>query len=179
MLMHQHVLDLLHTYKSAKQYQVLKDATKSYTNKLVIGISSGGDLAEGFCARRVDYCRKILNGTIKGPEADSIFVFIAAAPRGEDGEVDYTNPKVLECCNPGWGQSIRPQEMINDAMQAKEDPQLRPEFLQKSLNVFIASLRAWFDIEEFRASDSKYSWTLKELARLPIHWYGGSDLSKL
>lgn len=74
------IADEMHTYKSAKQYQVLKDATKSYTNKLVIGISSGGDLAEGFCARRVDYCRKILNGTIKGPEADSIFVFIAAAP---------------------------------------------------------------------------------------------------
>ena len=173
------IADEMHTYKSAKQYQVLKDATKSYTNKLVIGISSGGDLAEGFCAKRVEYCRKILNGTIKGPEADSIFVFIAAAPRGENGEVDYTNPKVLECCNPGWGQSIRPQEMINDAMQAKEDPQLRPEFLQKSLNVFIASLRAWFNIDEFRASDSKYHWTMDELAKLPIKWYGGSDLSKL
>lgn len=173
------IADEMHTYRSAKQYQVLKDATKSYTNKLVIGISSGGDLAEGFCAKRVEYCRKILNGTIKGPEADAIFVFIAAAPRGEDGEVDYTNPKVLECCNPGWGQSIRPQEMINDAMQAKEDPQLRPEFLQKSLNVFIASLRAWFNIDEFRASDSKYHWTMDELAKLPIKWYGGSDLSKL
>lgn len=173
------IADEMHTYKSARQYQVLKDATKSYTNKLIIGISSGGDLAEGFCARRVEYCRKILNGTIKGPEADSIFVFIAAAPRGDDGEVDYTNPQVLECCNPGWGQSIRPQDMINDAMQAKEDPQLRPEFIQKSLNVFIASLRAWFDIEEFRASDSKYSWSMEDLARLPIRWYGGSDLSKL
>ena len=64
-------------------------------------------------------------------------------------------------------------------MQAKEDPQLRPEFLQKSLNVFIASLRAWFNVDEFRASDSKYSWTLEELSRLPIKWYGGSDLSKL
>ena len=173
------IADEMHTYKSPKQYQVLKDATKSYTNKLIIGISSGGDFAEGFCARRVEYCRKILNGTIKGPEADAIFVFIAAAPRGEDGEVDYTNPKVLECCNPGWGQSIRPQDMINDAYQAKEDPQLRTEFLQKSLNVFIASLKAWFNIEEFRSSDSKYHWTLEELAKLPIRWYGGSDLSKL
>lgn len=173
------IADEMHTYKSPKQYQVLKDATKAYTNKLVIGISSGGDLAEGFCAKRVEYCRKILNGTVKGPEADSIFAFIAAAPRGEDGEVDYTNPQVLECCNPGWGQSIRPQEMISDALQAKEDPQLRPEFFQKSLNVFIASLRAWFNIEEFRASDSKYSWTIQELAKLPIRWYGGSDLSKL
>ncbi len=173
------IADEMHTYKSAKQYQVLKDATKAYTNKLVIGISSGGDLATGFCAKRVEYCRKILNGTIKGPEADAIFIFIAAAPREESGEVDYTNPEVMECCNPGWGHSIRPQDMINDAMQAKEDPQLRPEFLQKSLNVFIASLRAWFNVEEFRASDSRYHWSFEELSRMKIRWYGGSDLAKL
>lgn len=173
------IADEMHTYKTAKQYQVLKDATKAYTNKLVIGISSGGDLATGFCARRVEYCRKILNGTIKGDEADAIFVFIAAAPQDDNGEVDYTNPDIMECCNPGWGQSIRPQDMINDAMQAKEDPQLRPEFMQKSLNVFIAGLRAWFDIDEFRRSDGRYGWSIDQLAKLPVKWYGGSDLSKL
>lgn len=173
------IADEMHTYKHAAQYQVLKDATKAYTNKLVIGISSGGKLAQGFCARRVEYCRKILRGTITGDEADSIFVFIAAAPRNDNGEVDYTSPDVLAGCNPGWGHSIRPQDMINDAAQARDDPQLRPEFLNKSLNVFTAALRAWFDIEEFRKSDRKYNWTLDELRKLPIQWYGGSDLSKL
>lgn len=173
------IADEMHTYKSAAQYQVLKDATKAYTNKLVIGISSGGKLAHGFCAKRVDYCRKILNGTITGDEADSIFAFIAAAPRMDNGEVDYTNPEVMAGCNPGWGHSIRPQDMINDAAQARDDPQLRPEFLNKSLNVFTAALTAWFDIEEFRRSDQKYSWTMEELRRLPIKWYGGSDLAKL
>lgn len=173
------IADEMHLYKSAKQYQVLKDATKAYTNKLVIGISSGGDLAQGFCAKRVEYCKKILDGTITGPEADSIFIFIAAAPMTKTGDVDYTNPKVLESCNPGWGKSIRPQEMVNDAMQAKADPQLRPEFLHKSLNVFTAALRAWFDVEEWRRSDEKYSWTIDELAKLPVKWYGGTDLSKL
>ncbi len=173
------IADEMHTYKSAKQYQVLKDATKAYTNKLIIGISSGGEYATGFCAKRVEYGQKILNETIKGEEADSIFVFIAQAPKMENGDVDYTNPEIMEMCNPGWGHSIRPQDMVNDAMQAKEDPQLRPEFLQKSLNVFIAALRAWFNIEEFRASDSKYSWKLQDLAKLPVRWYGGTDLSKL
>lgn len=173
------IADEMHTYKSASQYQVLKDATKAYTNKLVIGISSGGKLAQGFCAKRVEYCRKILNGSITGPEADSIFVFIASAERQENGDVDYTDPDVLAGCNPGWGHSIRPQEMINDAAQAKDDPQLRPEFLQKSLNVFTAALKAWFDIEEWRRSDKRYNWTLAELAKLPIRWYGGTDLSKL
>lgn len=173
------IADEAHTYKSASNYQVLKDATKAYTNKLIIIISSGGKLAQGFLARRVQYCRKILNGTITGDEADSIFVFIAAAPVMDNGDVDYTNPEVLAGANPGWGQSIRPQDMINDAAQARDDPQLRPEFLQKSLNVFTAALSAWFDIEEFRRSDRKYSWTMEELRKLPIKWYGGSDLSKL
>lgn len=173
------IADEEHTYKSPQQYQVLKDATKAYSNKLVIGISSGGKLAHGFLARRVEYCRKILKGTITGDAADSLFIFLACAPRMDNGDVDYTNPEVLQGCNPGWGQSIRPQDMINDAEQAKDDPQLRPEFLQKSLNVFTAELKAWFDIEEFRASDRRYNWTLDELRKLPIRWYGGSDLSKL
>lgn len=173
------IADEEHTYKNPRQYQVLKDATKAYSNKLVIGISSGGKLAHGFLARRVEYCRKVLKGTITGDAADSLFIFLACAPRMDNGDVDYTNPTVLQGCNPGWGQSIRPQDMLNDAAQAKDDPQLRPEFLQKSLNVFTAELKAYFNIDEFRASDGKYNWTLDELRRLPIRWYGGTDLSKL
>ncbi len=173
------IADELHTYKSAAPYQLMLDATKTYTNKLVIGISSGGDLAQGFCAKRVEYCRKVLNGTVTGDEADTVFAFIAAAPHNEAGDVDYTDPAVMEACNPGWGESIRPQDMINAAAQARDDPQLRPMFFQRSLNVFTAALKAWFDVDEWRRSDRKYNWTLDDLARLPVRWYGGTDLSKL
>ena len=40
-------------------------------------------------------------------------------------------------------------------------------------------MKSYFDIDEFRKSDQKYSWTLEELARLPIDWFGGADLSKM
>jgi phage terminase large subunit-like protein len=40
-------------------------------------------------------------------------------------------------------------------------------------------MKAYFNIEEFRKSDRQYNWTLEELAKLPINWYGGTDLSKL
>jgi phage terminase large subunit-like protein len=59
------------------------------------------------------------------------------------------------------------------------DPQQRKDFLAKSLNVYTSAMRAYFNVEEFRASDRKYNWTLEELAKLPINWYGGGDLSKL
>lgn len=173
------IADEAHTYKSPKQYQILKDATKAYTNKLVIIISSGGADAQGFLAKRVEFCKKILNGTIRDDYADEIFIFIAQAPTNEEGEVDLSDPAVLRACSPGWGHSIRPDQMINDAAQAIADPQLKPEYLNKSLNVFTAALRAWFDIDEFRRSDRQYHWTLAELAKLPIRWYGGADLSKM
>ena len=68
---------------------------------------------------------------------------------------------------------------MNEALQAQNDPQQRKDFFAKSLNVYTASLKAYFNIQEFRKSDSKYNWTIDELAKLPIYWYGGADLSKL
>ncbi len=171
--------DELHTYKSANQYQVLKDATAAYTNKLVIGISSGGRHAGGFCAQHVAYCRKILAGTITGPAADELFVFAAMAPEDAMETDAYLNPEVLEGCNPGWGESIRPMELVNAAQRAHDDPQLRMEFAQKRINLFTAALRAWFDTSIWRKSDMRYDWTREQLARLPIKWYGGTDMARL
>ena len=81
--------------------------------------------------------------------------------------------------NPSYGVTIRPEEILNDSLQALNDPQQRKDFYAKSLNVYTTALRAYFDIEEFQRSDAKYSWTLAELAKLPIDWFGGADLSKL
>jgi phage terminase large subunit-like protein len=68
---------------------------------------------------------------------------------------------------------------MKDALQAQNDPQSRKDFFAKSLNVYTSAMRAYFDIDEFRRSDEKYSWTLEQLAKLPIRWFGGADLSKL
>lgn len=173
------IADELHAYKSPKQYNVLKEATKAYTNKLVIGISTAGDRENSFCGHRLKYCRQILNGTIKSADADALFVYIAAAPVDESGNVDYTNADVQRMANPAYGESIRHNDIMNDALQAQNDPQQRKDFLAKSLNVYTSAMKAYFNIAEFRASDAKYHWTIEELAKLPIKWYGGADLSKM
>ena len=170
------IVDEIHAFKKAKQYNLFKQAMKAYTNKLLIGISTAGDNAQGFLGKRCEYCRKVLNGTI---EDEQYFIFMACAPQDANGEVDFTNPDVHEMANPAYGVSIRPNEIMNDAMQALNDPQERKDFLSKSLNVFTTAIKAYFDIEEFRNSDSEYNWTLEELAKLPIQWYGGADLSRV
>lgn len=170
------ICDELHAYKKPKQYNLFKEAMKAYSNKLIVGISTAGDNENSFLGNRLKTCRGILDGTIKD---DQYFVFMACAPKDENGDVDYLNPIVHQMANPGYGHSIRPYEIMNDALQAQNEPQQRKDFLAKSLNVYTTAMKAYFNIDEFRKSDGAYHWTLDELARLPISWYGGADLSKL
>ena len=171
------ICDEIHAFKQPKQYNLFKEAMKAYTNKLLIGISTAGDNEQAFLGQRLKYCRKVLNGTVKD---EQYFIFMCCAPEGvKDGSVDFTDPQIHEMANPGYGITIRPNEILNDALQAQNDPQQRKDFFAKSLNVYTNALKAYFDIDEFRKSDRQYGWTAEQLAKLPIDWYGGADLSKL
>lgn len=170
------ILDELHLYKNASQYNTIKESGKAYRNSLCIGITTAGDNMNSFCYNRMLYCQKILNGSVID---DQYFVFMAKADEDEYGNVDYTNPIEHEKANPNYNVSISGNEILNDALQAQNDPQQRKSFFAKSLNIYTAAMRAYFNIDEFKSSDGKYSWTMDELAKLPITWYGGADLSKL
>lgn len=177
------IMDELHEYKNASKYDRMKKATRAYTNKLIIGITTAGDNMNSFCYNRLVYCQKVINKSEKTGkyeiEDDKQFVFITKADQEEDGSVDFTNPKIHEMASPNFGVSIRPEDIMSDAMKAQNDPQTRKEFLAKDLNVYTSSLKSYFNLETFRASDSKYSWSIDELIELDIDWYGGADLSKM
>ena len=170
------IADELHAYKNPKQYNIIKEAMKAYTNRLMIGITTAGDNMNSFCYNRLKYCQKVLNGTV---DDQQYFIFIAKADEREDGSVDYTNPIEHEKANPMYRITIRPDEMLTGASQAQNDPQSRKDFLAKSLNIYTSSTKAYFNIDTFRNSDSNYNWTIEELSKLPISWFGGADLSTM
>ena len=169
------IADEVAAYKKPAQYNRFKEAMKAYTNKLMIGITTAGDNMNSFGYDRMQYAIKVAAGIIQD---DSFFSFIARADQDEKGNCDYTNPIQHQKANPNYGITIRPQDIMNDALQAQNDPRQRKDFLSRSLNIYTAAMKAWFDIEEFRASDKKYNWSLQELAKLGINWYGGADLSR-
>ena len=182
------IADELHAYKSYKQYSIIKEAMKAYTNKLMIGITTAGDNMNSFGYQRRQYCKKILDGTVTD---DAYYVSVSKAPESERGEVDYLDPKIHEMANPMYGVTIRPNDIMNDARQAQNDPQSRKDFLAKSLNIYTAALNAYFDMKTFQASDKvagerlgfKRNWSLEQKLKhavgLNLTWYGGTDLSKL
>lgn len=172
-------LDELELYKNAIPYTRLRDGSKAFSNKLILCTFTAGDDGTGFAATHRDYMERILRGTITGPAADRTFVLLAQAPEQPDGSIDFLNPAVHRACNPAYGITIRPADMIAAAEQAEHNPSLRKEFFTRSLNRFVSSFKAWFDVEEFRRSDARYDWTQAELAKLVKAWFGGADLSKL
>ena len=90
------ICDELHAYKNAKQYNVIKESGKAYTNKLCIGITTAGDDPTGFCAQRLKYCQKVLRGLVQD---DAYGIFIWKADEDEKGNVDYLSEEQHEKAN--------------------------------------------------------------------------------
>lgn len=171
------IADEIHAFKKPAQYNRFKEAMKAYTNKLMIGITTAGDNVNSFCFQRLEYAIKVVNGSVTD---DSLFCFISKADQDiKTGEVDYTNPEQHEKANPSYGKTIRPEDILQESLQAQNDPQQRKDFLSRGLNIYTSAMKAYFDIDEFKRSDKSYNWTLEQLARLRIDWFGGADLSKL
>ena len=170
------ICDEVAAYKKPAQYNRFKEAMKSYRNKLIIGITTAGDNINSFGYKRMEYAVKVAQGTVKD---DSLFSFVARADQSKSGDVDYTNPEQHKKANPNYGVTVSAEDLLNDSLQAQNDPQQRKDFLSRSLNIYSASMRSWFDLDEFKESDQRYGWAIEELAKLPVKWYGGADLSRM
>ena len=170
------IADEVAAYRKPAQYNRFKESQQAYTNRLMVGITTAGDNINSFGYRRQEYGIKVVSG--EAPD-DNLFVLIARADEEENGEIDYLNPIQHQKANLSYGVTIRPEALINAAQQAKNDPQQRKDFLSRHLNRYTNSMKSWFDMDEFKNSDCQYTWTLEELAKLPIDWYGGADLSRM
>lgn len=170
------IADEVAAYRKPAQYNRFKEAQAAYTNRLMVGITTAGDNINSFGYKRMEYACKVASGIVKD---DSLFAYVARADVDEKGNCDYTSEIQHRKANPSYGVTIRPQDIMNDALQAQNDPQQRKDFLSRRLNVYTSAMKAWFDLDEFKASDGRYKWTLDELAKLPIQWFGGADLSRM
>ena len=169
------IADEIAAYKNPKQYSLFKDAQKAYRNKLMIGITTAGDNINSFGHGQMEYAVKVATGVVKD---DTFFSFVARADQDSKGNVDYTDPIQHRKANPSYGVTVSPDELMQDALQAQNDPQKRKNFLARSLNIYTSSMRSYFDLDEFRRSDRKYNFTIEELSKMGLTWYGGADLSR-
>lgn len=185
------IADELHTWKRPKRYSLMKDAMKAFSgSRMLLAISTAGDQIDGFLDQRVQLLKKVLDGTIEDKDVyDRYFIYLCTAERDNKGRLlnpitnkptEMDDPELIESVNPSANQIVPLANLVNDAKIAMDsDDGTRNEFLNKTLNVFTTSSEAYFDVDEFKYSDSLYDWSLDELASKKITWYGFADLSVL
>ena len=163
-------------YRKPSQYNRFKEAMKAYSNKLMVGISTAGDNENSFGYRKIKAAADVAAGRVRN---DSLFAFLCRPDVDDKGECDFTDPIQQMKANPNYGVTIRPEEIMADAVNALNSPQDRKDFLSRSMDVYTAARRAWFDVGEFRASDQKHDWTMDDLRKMRLSWFGGADLSRM
>ena len=185
------IADEVHAFKRPKRYTLMKDAMKSYSgSRMLLAVSTAGDNIGCFLDERVELLKKVLNKTIKDESKyDRYFIYLCTAGRDNKGNflnpitgeiTDIDDPELIEAVNPSAGETVSLDLLVNDAKIALDsDEGTRNEFKNKTLNVFTTSSETFFDIDEFKYSDSLYDWSIDDLLKLNLTWYGYADLSVL
>ena len=185
------IADEVHAFKRPKRYTLMKDAMKSYSgSRMLLAVSTAGDNIGCFLDERVELLKKVLNKTIKDSEKyDRYFIYLCTAPRDNKGNflnpltgeiTDIDDAQLIEAVNPSANETVSLDLLVNDAKIALDsDEGTRNEFKNKTLNVFTTSSETFFDIDEFKYSDSLYDWSINDLLKLNLNWYGYADLSVL
>ncbi|MGH2233510.1 terminase large subunit, partial [Enterococcus faecalis] len=76
-----------------------------------------------------------MNGSITDSAYDSYFIFICKADQDEEGNIlnskgeitTIDDPEVLEMCTPSINVTVTLEELLDDASQAMNEPQLKTE----------------------------------------------------
>lgn len=185
------IADEVHAFKRPKRYTLMKDAMKSYSgSRMLLAVSTAGDNIGCFLDERVELLKKVLNKTIKDESKyDRYFIYLCTAGRDNKGNflnpitneiTDIDDPQLIEAVNPSAGETVSLDLLVNDAkISLDSDEGTRNEFKNKTLNVFTTSSETFFDIDEFKYSDSLYDWSIDDLLKLNLNWYGYADLSVL
>jgi phage terminase large subunit-like protein len=180
---HGNIVDELHAHRDRGVWDVLDTAMGSRRQPVTLAITTAGTYApESIGWQMHDYACKVLEGVF---EDDAFHAFIAAAddpPKGNEGY--YFTEEAQRQANPGWGVSIKPTYLAEQAEKALRQPHFTNEYLRLHLNVWTQQTTRWLSLERWTESDpvppgmAPRAWALeREEALAGRQCWGGLDLS--
>jgi phage terminase large subunit-like protein len=167
---HGAIIDELHAHKTRGVWDVLETGTGSRRQPLLIAITTAGNNQLGICYEQHEFSVKVLE---KSVEHDGYFAYIATI---DEEDLDkWMDPKVHRKANPNYGISIKPDDLQNLVLKAKNTPTAKLSFLMKRLNVWSATATPWMPMEEWNACGEATVAQLEQELK-GRRCYGGLDL---
>jgi len=141
--------DEKHAHVNKKLEENIKTSMASRLQPHFMSISTSGFDPLTHYFEDYEYAKKVVDGII---EDDSLFVFIAEAPKKPKGDKYkdwYFREEVWKLANPNYGISIKKDFMRKQAKNAKNRPDELASFLVKNLNVWRNSEDEFISIDDW------------------------------
>lgn len=141
---HGGLVDELHAHKTRDVFDVLETATGAREQSILWLITTAGSNRAGICYEQRTYLTKLLEHVAKD---ETYFGMIYTI----DVDDDWTNPDVWEKANPGYGESVFPEDIERLCRKAQTMPSAQNNFLTKRLNVWVNADESWMDMLKWEA----------------------------
>lgn len=163
------LIDEIHAHKTSAVADVLESGTGFRDQPLILLITSGGTLVNGFDEQMMEAARRVLDPASQINE-DSTFYFVAGIDEGDDWQTEAAWKKA----NPNLGVTVSLDyyaSMYKSVLAGSlSEAEFRTKFLSETLN----SSERWLPLDEWDACKAKIDF--EDLRNRPC--YGGLDLSK-
>lgn len=136
---HMALIDEFHQHKGNAAYEALKTGQGARTQPLMAIISTAGMDFRCAYKRYVEYCRKIVNGTIKD---DTVF----SLEYSPDSIDDWKDFDIWKKANPNLDISISEEYLKSQYNKALSDTASRSSILTKHCNVWNNDSTSWIDM---------------------------------
>ena len=144
---HGAILDEVHAHPSREIVDVIDTATGARRQPLTFEITTAGFDRNSVCWEHHEYTTQVLEGIFTDAGSDAWFGYIAAIDKGDD----WRDPAVWEKANPGFGISVKPDDLERKAAKAQSTPAAANVFRQKHCNEWTEQAERWLDMERWRA----------------------------
>ncbi len=123
------LVDELHRHRTRDLFDVLDTALGAREQPLIwIITTAGDDNPESVYAQENAYATQVLDDLV---EDDDYFAIIFTIDEGDR----WDDPETWKKANPGYGISVRPDDLERQARKARKSPAARAAFLRLRLNV--------------------------------------------
>lgn len=130
------LVDELHAHQKASVWQVLDTGTGARLQPWLIGVTTAGVDVAGICHQKLDYLRRVLDGTA----VDETYFGVEYTIDAED---DIRRVEVQRKANPNYGVSVQPDDLERKVAEAQVNQAELNNVLTKHFNVWIRSEAAW------------------------------------
>lgn len=132
------IFDELHTQPNRKLVDTFRYAGAMRDQPLTVYITTAGDDLESVGYEEHTYAEKIID-----PDSGVVDIHYFAYIRATTVEDDPFSEETWKKANPGYGITIRPDEMEQAANEAKNKPTLLNAFLRYRLNIWCRDAIRW------------------------------------